>query len=327
MNTFYFKEFTTLAEVKNYWEASERLYINQSTLSKHIKLMESELGVPLFTRTTRRVELTKYGEAFLPYAQSIARMEFEYSTLLLQMQNVEKGAVTLGSIPSMAQYNITNILNSFQKEYPNTTVKIIEDDANNLMKLLYDKRCEVIFTRESKINFEKNFLNDNEVVRIPYVRDHMVVILPKNHPLAGEKEISLRSLQNENFCFIKEPSLMYDLCVDACQAANIIPKIAFTSYRLESIFDMVTMGPYVALLMNWHTAPPENAMFSPDVSWVSIDIAPRIYSQISLCYLKNQKLSKTAQNFVDFCQKLRFSREDNSKEVSDGLPCSFIQPK
>lgn len=311
MNTSYFKEFAVLAEVKNFWEASERLYINQSTLSKHIKFMETELGVPLFTRTTRRVELTSYGEALLPYAQSITRIEFEYSTLLLQMKNIEKGAVTLGSIPSMAQYNITKILNSFQEKYPESTVKIIEDDANVLMDLLYDNRCELIFTRESKLNFEKNFLNDTRVVRIPYIRDHMVALLPKSHPLAGEKEVSLRSLQNENFCFIKDPSMMYDLCVDACQSANIIPKIAFTSHRLESIFDMISTGSYAALLMNWHITPPEKALFSPDVPWVAVDIAPRIYSQISLCYLSDRKLSKTAQHFVDFCTNLCFRGEES----------------
>lgn len=312
MNTIYIKEFTVLAEVKNFWEASERLYMNQSTLSKHIKILENDLGVPLFKRTTRRVELTNYGEAFLPYAQSIARMEFEYSSLLLQMRNIEKGAVTLGTIPSMAQYNITKILNSFLNEYPDSTVKIIEDDANNLMNLLCDKQCELIFTRESKLNFEKNFLNDEKVVRIPYVRDHMVALLPKAHPLANEKELSLRSLKDETFCFIKNPSLMYDLYVDACQSANIIPKIAFTSHRLESIFDMVSAGSYVALLMNWHTAPPEKAVYSPDAPWVSIDITPRIYSQISLCYLKDRKLSSTAQNFVDFFQRKCFESKIES---------------
>ena len=66
MNTDNLKEFMVLAETKNFWEASDRLYMNQSTLSKHIKSLENELGVPLFTRTTRRVELTSYGQTFLP---------------------------------------------------------------------------------------------------------------------------------------------------------------------------------------------------------------------------------------------------------------------
>ena len=71
MNTEFLKEFVVLAETKNFWEASERLYMNQSTLSKHIKSLENELGVELFTRTTRRVELTSYGQTFLPYARTI----------------------------------------------------------------------------------------------------------------------------------------------------------------------------------------------------------------------------------------------------------------
>ena len=64
MNTDYLKEFVVLAETKNFWEASDRLYMNQSTLSKHIKNLETDLGVDLFSRTTRRVELTSYGQAF-----------------------------------------------------------------------------------------------------------------------------------------------------------------------------------------------------------------------------------------------------------------------
>ena len=70
MNTEYLKEFVVLAETKNFGEASDRLYMNQSTLSKHIKSLENELGINLFLRTTRRVELTNYGQTFLPYFAS-----------------------------------------------------------------------------------------------------------------------------------------------------------------------------------------------------------------------------------------------------------------
>lgn len=70
MNTEYLKEFVVLAETKNLGEASDHLYMNQSTLSKHIKSLENELGINLFLRTTRRVELTNYGQTFLPYFAS-----------------------------------------------------------------------------------------------------------------------------------------------------------------------------------------------------------------------------------------------------------------
>ena len=304
MNTTLLKEFTVLAEVKNFWEASERLYLNQSTLSKHIKLMETELGVPLFTRTTRRVELTKYGEALFPYAQSIIRAEFEYSTLLMQIQNSEKGTLSLGTIPAMAQYNITNLLSSFRTKYPESAIKIIEDDPKNLIRLLTDRKCELVFTRETKLSFEKNFLEDTSIVRIPYIRDHLAALLPKNHPLASAQALTLRDLKDESFCFVKEDSLMYDICVSACQAANFIPEIAFTSHRLDSIMDMVSSGSHVALLMNQHLLPPENALYSSEPPWVVVDVIPHIYSQVSLCYLKEQRLSTSAQNFVNLCKQM-----------------------
>lgn len=303
MNTLYLKEFIVLAEVKNFWEASERLYMNQSTLSKHIKLMEADFGVPLFTRTTRRVELTKYGEALIPYAQSIIRAEFEYSALLMQIQNTEKGTLTLGTIPSMAQYNIIGLVSDFRKQYPESSVKIIEEDAKNLMNLLLDRKCELIFTRESKLSFEQNFLEDTEVIRIPYIQDHLVALLPKTHRFANMQSLSLRDLKDESFCFIKEDSFMYDICINACQAANFIPEIAFTSHRLDSIIDMVSSGSHVALLMNQHLLPPKRSLYSAEFPWVTVDIAPHICSQISLCYRKEHKLSAYAQNFVDLCRQ------------------------
>lgn len=305
MNTAFFKEFTVLAEAKNFWEAAERLYLNQSTLSKHIKQMETELGVPLFNRTTRRVELTKYGEALFPYAQSIVRAELEYSTLFMQMQNFEKGILSLGTLPAMAQYNITNLLSSFQKKYPKSAVKIVEDDPKNLIQLLLSRKCEIIFTRETKLSFEKNFLEDANIVRIPYIRDHIVALLPQKHPLAHAQTLTLRDLKDESFCFVKEDSLMYDICVNACQAANFIPKIAFTSHRLDSIMDMVANGSHAALLMNQHLLPPEDAVYSSEPPWAVVDITPHICSQVSLCYLKEQKLSTSAQKFIDLFGQIR----------------------
>ena len=302
MNISFFREFTVLAEEKNYMEAAERLYMNQSTLSKHIKTMESELGVSLFDRSTRRVELTEYGKALLPYAQSITRCEFEYSSLLRQIQNREKGMMTLGSIPPMAQYGIVGLLAAFQNEYPDSHVTVLEEDSQNLVNLLREKKCELIFLRESKLDFEKNFLDDNALVRIPFVQDRLIALLPSGHPLAQKEQITLRELKDENFCLIKEGTLLYEMCVNACQASGFIPNITFTSHRIDSILDMVSAGDHVALLTNLHVTPPKYAPVHEKRPWVSVNLMSHIISQISLCYLSNSHLSKSAQNFVTFCQ-------------------------
>ena len=90
MDISYFNEFVVLAETRNFWAASERLFIGQSSLSKHIKAMEKELGAPLFARTSRRVQLTEFGQLMLPYAQSIARLRDHYESVAYNYVNAEE---------------------------------------------------------------------------------------------------------------------------------------------------------------------------------------------------------------------------------------------
>ena len=301
MNTDYLKEFVVLAETKNFWEASDRLYMNQSTLSKHIKNLESDLGVDLFSRTTRRVELTGYGHAFLPYAKSISHFEFEGIQTLQRMRNIENGLLTIGALPSMPQYHITQLLSQFQTLYPDATIRITEDDPVHLMHYLQNENCEIIFQREDKAAFEKNFLNDTLVTRIPYLKDQLVALMPIHHPLAHADSITLHQLKEERFCFIKEGSLMYQISMNACQNANFVPNIVFTSHRIDSILDMVTNQNCVALLMDAHLKLPENGPKQTDAPCCIVPITPVISSQISICYRNDKPLSKNAQLFVNLC--------------------------
>lgn len=146
----------------------------------------------------------------------------------------------------MAQYNITQLLLHFQQVYPDYSFKVTEDDAKNLKKLLTTKKCELIFLREPKYDLSNISDAPDELVHIPYISDYLVALLPNNHPLAGRTELTLRDLQSEKFCFLKESSMIYDLCRLACQQAGFIPNIVFDSHRLDSIFDMVTYGKCVA---------------------------------------------------------------------------------
>lgn len=306
MNTENLKEFVVLAETKNFWEASDRLYMNQSTLSKHIKSLEAKLGVDLFSRTTRRVELTNYGKAFLPYAKSITHFEFEGLSTLQRMKNIENGLLTIGVFPSMPQYHITQLLSKFQTLYPDATIRTTEDDPVNLMNYLENESCEIVFQREDKATFEKNFLNDTLITRIPYLRDQLVVLMPIQHPLAQSKSLTLQQLKNERFCLIKEGSLMYQMSMNACQNADFVPNIVFTSHRIDSILDMVTNQNCVALLMDAHLSLPENGPKRICSPWCSIPITPAISSQISICYRNDKPLSRNAQLFINLCNDKLF---------------------
>lgn len=95
MELSHLKEFIVLAKIENYLEAAENLYISQSSLSKHIKSLEAELGTTLFDRTTRQVKLNEAGRVFLKYAQQMIEIQYQFNTALLNLKEAEEQSLTI----------------------------------------------------------------------------------------------------------------------------------------------------------------------------------------------------------------------------------------
>jgi LysR family transcriptional activator of glutamate synthase operon len=176
MEIDYWREFVVLAETGNFLEAADTLYIAQSTLSKHIKKIESELGVPLFDRTTRQVRISKYGQLLLPYAQQIAEIQDQYTTALQNSLAVDRERLTLGSIPALAQYKITDLVVDYKQAYPQSTLDVVQAGSEELREMLRQQKCELAFIRDTDEQI------DDDLVRIPYAVDTMVAVLPATHP-------------------------------------------------------------------------------------------------------------------------------------------------
>ena len=301
MDISYFKDFVILAETKNFWAASERLYIGQSSLSKHIKTLERELGAPLFTRTSRKVELTEFGNIILPYAQSIARLQYEYESSAFNYLHADGEPLNIATIPVIAHYNITDILIRFRTDFPNVKVNIQEGDTLVIRDLLFDHKCGIAIFRDSPAYLEHNPDKESRLVKIPYCRDPLVAVLPCDHPLANEDHIELTQLSEEAFALIHEDTMPYMLCMRVCREAGFTPKVLFTSHNLEAILDMVRKGSCVSLLFANHVDFPHNLDFGNDRPFAVVPVVPEIQTVIYLGYLKDQKLSPACIQFLKYC--------------------------
>ena len=174
-----------LAETGNFFETSEKLFISQSSLTRHVKAMEEELGAHLFDRTTRKVKLSRYGHLFLQYAREISRIQYEYNTAFFNELQGVHGIVRVGSIPSMVPYKITDVLAQFQRENSAFSLEIIEEDPYQLVKMLRTGQCDFAFIREANDA-------DNEFNKLPYAADVLVALTPKNHSLASREHTVFR---------------------------------------------------------------------------------------------------------------------------------------
>ena len=291
MDIDYLHEFVVLAGTGNYMEAADRLFLTQSSLTRHIQKLEADLGVTLFDRTTRRIELNQYGRLFLPYAEQIALLQKDYTTAFCNELNRERGTIRIGAIPVMAQYHITDILARFQQENRNYMLDIQEADSLQLIQMLREERIDFAVIRESD-DASSSFR------KIPITQDTLAALMPKNHPLAGSGHIELKQLYRDSFLLLGRDTFMYSLCVRECRTAGFEPHIAFTSNRVDNIIGLVSKGMGVGLL----TKRPVMSANHSDIAVV--DVLPAITTTISLAYLPDKKLTAPQQQLVRLFESL-----------------------
>lgn len=298
------KEFLALVETRNFWEASELLFMNESTLSKHIKKLEAELAVPLFSRNTRNVSLTSYGECLIPYAKSIVEQEQHFHDELAKRIQAESQTLVLGVIPSMVQYRITDILVNFRKKHPEKKVQVLEGDTNDLLEALIHQKCSLAFLRDSSLHPLDSELFD----KLPYTRDRLCVLLSSSHPLASRHSISMTELAMEDFVVLNRGTLLHQIFTSLCDLAGFIPRVAIECKRMDSIFDLVAQHMGISLLTDKHFNTFSKYYSANEL--VMIPLEPEIYSQTYLCHLKNAPLNVTAQEMLQYMKDYVKRSED-----------------
>ena len=291
MEANYIKEFLILSELLNYYETAERLYITQPTLTKHIQRLEKDIGAPLFSRSTRHVELTEFGKAFIPYARKMVDAQNEYMAIVDTQLAKKKNVITIASFPVMDQYAISQKIGKFKSLNPDINIKVFESFDTDPYTLLKNGQCEFSFVREDDRPPEDAYL------RYHYAEEELVAVLNKNHPYARHKKIALSLLSDEEFFLAQTKTRLYKYCIDACRKAGFEPNVTFTGHRLENIIKFVSEGLGVSLLMRRQA----EYLLTKDVRIV--EITPGYKTYVNLVYEKSQEKTYAGKTFLRFLKE------------------------
>jgi DNA-binding transcriptional LysR family regulator len=289
MKIRYLRDFLVLAETGNFQTAAEELFFSQPSLTRHIKLLEEDLGVPVFDRTTRKIELNQYGRLLLPYAKEITRLYDELAGSISSRQRSASNLVTIGSVPSMTQYNIPNILEWFKSRNPFTPIRIIEEGSSKLVQLLEEEQCDFAFVRAFRSDAENP---GDERVTLPLTSEVMVALISPAHPLAKEKSLAISQFENESL-ILPKGELLYKKLVSAFIRAGFQPNIAYIGSRPDDAADMVRKGIGIAFMGKASTHS-----FSKDGITIH-ELDSDFIMDISLTYLKSRKMNPPCTSFLE----------------------------
>lgn len=282
--------FLSIMDTGSFSAAADEHYISQSSLSKIIIALEKELGVSLFDRSKRKVFLTEAGEAFLGHAR---KLNAAYKAMVVELDGykITQDFFSIAAIPVLTQYGITTLLAQFREMHPNIHFGLDEIDGLNILPALDEHRFDLAFTRHNNLNHDQH-------AGLEVCKDKLLVVVSKNNRHAKRTSISLKELSDDNFIVFDKVTDMYKLIMDECGKAGFEPTIFYSSHRKVSVFGLVGTNIGLALM------PVKIYEYHQQSDVVAIPLEEHIECNIVLVYLKNRKLPKAANIFLDVMKKM-----------------------
>lgn len=281
------REFVILAEERNYLVAADMLYSTQATLSRHIMAMEKELGFPLFTRSTKKIELTHEGSRFLVYARRAMKLQDDYLAELECAKRSMSESLTVGYNALVAFYRFTDKLTQFMTDHPKIPIKMMEDDSEILIRAVQNGSCDIAFIQENP------FRPVEGLEKLHISSDTLDAVLPLHHPLAAHHSIDLKELAEEDFAIGVEDKIPGVIFLEACRQAGFEPRIARNGLVGPALFTWIGGGSNCVGL-EWHI--PAQRHRNDRTTVVPIDPPVRAYTTI---VFRANRLSETGQQLID----------------------------
>lgn len=188
------EHFIAVAEQCSFTRAAERLHVVQSGLSVSVRTLERELGVALFIRTTRRVELTDAGRALLPHAHQVLAAVGSARDSVAEVLGVVRGTLRVGLLQSNDPGGVPALLAQFHRDHPQVelSLRFAAGGATELADLVRQRALDLAF-----VAVPDPPPPDLDIT--PLATEPMVLLAPAEHPLASSRPVGLEELVDEAF--------------------------------------------------------------------------------------------------------------------------------
>ncbi len=254
MNLRDLKYLIAVAETHHFGKAAERCNVSQPTLSGQIKKLEDELGITLFERTNRSVEITPIGETILQPALLIMEQVESIQQLAHSHSDPLAGPLRLGAILTISPYLIPLILRPLKQQHPQMHLVLSEEMTDTLIARLHNHEIDaaLLATR----------VEDKDLQAIPLYDEPFWMAYPKDRAPTVDKNISRRELEKTDLLLLSDGHCLADQAMSVCRMHNRHKQNEMADLRaasLETLLQLVatdmgcTMVPALALQGAWAT--------------------------------------------------------------------------
>ncbi|MCA0871484.1 LysR family transcriptional regulator [Seohaeicola saemankumensis] len=280
--------FVAVAEHGSVSRAAQTLAISQSAVTEAIKFLEDDLGIQLFDRHPRGLNITHKGHQFLRHATSILAEVSGARRALTEKEEEIGGELHLGVTSLMAGYVMSDLLARYRRANPQVEVSAIEDNGEYLEHLLIGGELDVAVMVVS--NLHDKLALQMEILDVSPYR----LWLPIGHRLVTHDSINVDDLGGEQLIML-DIDEMGEAAMNLLSALGRRPRIAFRTRSVEAVRSLVATGAGIALLPDLVYRPwslEGDRIESRDVSGA----LPVV--QVGMAWRKGSPLSPAARDFI-----------------------------
>lgn len=287
--------FATVVEQASLNKASQTLNISQPALSRKISLLEEQLGVQLFHRRGKRLELTRVGQISYEFAVQIRRLKGTFLQTLAEFNSANRGRLTIGASLTTLQSTLPELIAAFTRHVPNVDIQAVTGKTHEIVSLVKEKRCDIGLVASS--------VDHPDTVCVPLFDDHLTLVVPEFHALGGKAGLSIKDLDGLPMILFSQGSWYRVLTDELLQHYNIVPDVKMEIDSFEVIVRLVATCNLTTLLPRSYLR--SNVLQNNAVRTADIPELLNKTRTTSLIYSRLGALSPTVSEFISLAQSVK----------------------
>lgn len=284
-----YKVFYHVAVSLSFSEASKKLYISQSAVSQSIKVLEKKLNLPLFIRSTKKVQLTPEGEILLRHIEPAMNLIKRGEAQILESRTLGGGQIRIGASDTICRYFLVPYLSRFHREYPNVHIKVTNQTSIRCVDLLESGAVDLIFT-----NYPNSRLGHGFHIRYIQEFQDCFIASRKHYQELQQKTLSLQELLHYPILMLGRNSTTSEFVHAMFQQhqLDLVPEIELSSNDL--LLDLASIGLGIAFVPDFCVTDKLRELFP-------IRLKTTLPSrQLALVHKEQIPVSNAARQFMDY---------------------------
>jgi len=242
-----FEMFASVVEHSSINRASRVLNISQPALSRKLMKLEESLGVQLFTRSGKRLELTTAGQTTYQYALELRELHHRYVQELLKHHSITKRAVTISASLTTLQSSLPDLITLFIEQDPSLDIQTITGKTHEVVTFVKEHRAD--------LGLVASRIAEPGMACVPLFDDHLKLVVPNDHALAREQLLPISTLHSIPMILFSKGTWYRILVDELFTKYQLVPEIKMEIDSFEAIIRLTATCGAVTLLPNSYLRP------------------------------------------------------------------------